>query len=242
MARAFDLFLASIVVTALLFANLAALYYLGHEGSHELQSEIKVENNSERVEEHLEKYRDVIGEDYEGYRGHIYRVLSYTLHYLGRDAPKFRPVIEIALVYHDLGLWTHSTLAYLEPSSAVAANASRDEGFTPAEAQLVQDIINNHHKITPYLNLNKSKTDAPAKPSLIRVKTEVDVVESVRKADLIDFSFGYITNHMPWRHISKVQAEIPEAGFHLSLVSFFPRLHGFNLPRAVSDISRIFKI
>jgi hypothetical protein len=128
----------------------------------------------------------------------------------------------------------------LEPSSAVAANASKEEGFTPEEAQLVQDIINNHHKITSYIDLNK--TAAPTSPSLIRVKTETDVIEAVRKADLIDFSFGFITNHMPWKHISKVQAEIPEAGFHLSLMSFFPRLYGFNMPRAVADISRIFKI
>jgi hypothetical protein len=60
-----------------------------------IQNAIQVETNSERVEEHLEKYRDVIGEDYEGYRGHVYRVLSYSLHYLGRDASRFRPAVEV---------------------------------------------------------------------------------------------------------------------------------------------------
>ncbi len=44
-----------------------------------------------------------MGADYEGYRGHIYRVLTYTLHYLGEPrlgrhneyADKFRPMIEV---------------------------------------------------------------------------------------------------------------------------------------------------
>jgi len=49
----------------------------------------------------------LIGSDYAGYRGHVYRVLSYSLHYLGSNIdPTSRNLLELALVYHDIGLWT----------------------------------------------------------------------------------------------------------------------------------------
>merc|ERR1712000_44195 len=61
--------------------------------------ELTLITSSPGVEEELEKYEDLIGEDYYGYRGHIYRVLSYSMYFLNGDET-YRTVIEKALVYH----------------------------------------------------------------------------------------------------------------------------------------------
>jgi hypothetical protein len=46
---------------------------------------------------------------------------------------------------------------------------------------------------------------------------------------------------MPHAHIQAVQAAIPEAGFHQTLLNFLPRIRGWNIPRAVWEISSILK-
>ena len=59
---------------------------------------IQVIRESEGVEVHLQSYQAIIGDDYEGYKGHIYRVLSYALHYLSMDqVNRYRSIIEVHL-------------------------------------------------------------------------------------------------------------------------------------------------
>ena len=53
----------------------------------------------------------------------------------------------MALVYHDIGLWTDSDLAYLEPSCAAAAQAAIKLGMTEGDKSLLHDIIFWHHKV-----------------------------------------------------------------------------------------------
>ena len=60
----------------------------------------------------LEPYREALGDDYEAYRNHCRRVLTYAVHFLGGDEQD-RPLLEAALAYHDLGLRTAGDLAYL---------------------------------------------------------------------------------------------------------------------------------
>lgn len=54
-----------------------------------------------------------------GYRNHIYRTITYAMHFL-ENAEEYERIVEAAFVYHDIGLWTDRKLAYLEPSEAVA--------------------------------------------------------------------------------------------------------------------------
>ena len=46
-----------------------------------LDRDIVVIKESAVVEKYLSKYRDEIGEDYNGYKNHIYRVMSYAHHF-----------------------------------------------------------------------------------------------------------------------------------------------------------------
>lgn len=177
------------------------------------------------IDHYLLPYKATIGDEYEGYRGHCHRVLAYALHYL--DSVDSAVIISKALVYHDIGLWTNHTLSYLEPSSELM-RLDMEATSSPEEVSLMHDIIDNHHKITTY-----STTKGNAQNDRI--------VEAVRKADLIDFSGGLISNGMPRMHISKVMSEVPNSGFQLGLATVAFRLHGANLFTAIRDISAIFK-
>ena len=187
----------------------------------ELSNDIQVITRSDHIESLLAPYRDAIGDDYEGYRGHIYRVLSYTLHFLGGDSPH-RETIETALVYHDLGLWSDKELAYLEPSieRVQGDNESYHWGHDP---QLLHDIIYWHHKMTPFRG-----------PS-------AEVVNAVRKADWIDASAGLVRQGMPKACIAKVSAAIPAAGFYDTLKRIGPELTG-SLPKSIAGLLKVYKL
>ena len=101
-----------------------------------------------RVEELLGRYEAAIGKDFLGYRKHVYRTVTYAMHFLGQQA-RYEALVETAFVYHDLGLWTDHQLAYLEPSEALARldNEKYDWGL---DAEALTAAIHWHHKITPY--------------------------------------------------------------------------------------------
>lgn len=152
---------------------------------------------SATVETMLSPYREVIGTDYAGYRGHIYRVLSYALHFLGADHAKRRDV-EAALVFHDIGMWTDMDLAYLEPSIAEARRADAEQGYG-LDLPLVESAITWHHKMTPFKG------------------PEAEIVNAVRRADWIDATQGKFRMGVRKADIDAVEAAIPNEGFHDTL-------------------------
>lgn len=102
---------------------------------------------------------------------------------------------------------------------------------------MVKNIILWHHKLTPYQEEEEEEfDDEKEKESLSSL-----VVEAVRKADWIDATMGILSYGMPRKHILKVQREIKNANFHWTLLSFGPKLHGFNVYKIVTEISSIFK-
>lgn len=95
-------------------------------------SDITIKEERPRVEELLARYRAVIGSDYDGYRNHVYRVITYAMHFLN-DAPEHEQLVETAFVYHDIGLWTDHELAYLEPSEVLWVSQ-----FPPASGERIR--------------------------------------------------------------------------------------------------------
>ena len=203
----------------ILICIIATLYFQFKESPRLKENPITIVNHSEVVEKHLGQYKALIGADYDGYRNHIYRVLTYTMHYLGHDQTNI-DVIASALVYHDIGLWTAGTLAYLPPSAEVAAKDCAYK-YTPEQLKLQEDIINNHHKLWTY--------------------TGNHIVEAVRKADWIDATNGLFNKGMPRAYIATVKEALPAAGFYNTLAGFGPRLHGNNVVKIISEISQIYK-
>lgn len=159
---------------------------------------IEIQSKRRRIEELLAQYRDVIGNDYDGYRNHVYRTVTYAMHFLEQDT-EAEAAVETAMVYHDIGLWTDRELAYLEPSEAVVAadNERFDWGLEP---ELVRGIIHWHHKIFRYRGPHER------------------IIEACRKADWIDATQGWMRKGMSRANVRAVEAAFPNCGFHKTLM------------------------
>jgi hypothetical protein len=189
-----------------------------------LEGDIAVITKDLVIEENLSHYKGLLGKDYQGYRNHIYRVFSFSLHFLHGDET-YRDVIAAALVYHDIALWTDGTNAYIKPSRARARKDLKDKNFDPEQRSLIEGIIEWHHKVTPYRG------------------EHADVINAVRKADWADFTYGIAHFGLPRKHIATVRDAIPEAGFHKTLTEFAlgKRVHKWNIPKAVWEVLHIYR-
>lgn len=177
-----------------------------------------------REHEVLDRFLDesLLGDDYEGYRNHCLRVLTFAMHFLDNKVSKEEMnLMAMAVAYHDIALWTDGVLDYLEPSVAVMdrdAQANRnflkgddeetyaeDWFFTPAEMATAREIIRQHHKYTPF----RSEDDVNER-----------LINAVRKADWADATMGAVRYKLPASYLEAAYAALPEAGFHRRLLSF----------------------
>ena len=159
---------------------------------------IQIVQRRERVEALLENYKVAIGQDFLGYRNHVYRVVTYAMHFLDND-PQYEPLVQTAIAYHDIGLWTDHELAYLEPSETVALADNEANGWG-LDPDALQGAIHWHHKIFRYRGPHET------------------VIEACRKADWIDASQGRIRKGMPKEAVKQVEATFDNHGFHGSLL------------------------
>jgi len=151
-----------------------------------------------RVEDLLARYRTAIGSDYDGYRNHVYRAITYAMHFLNNEL-QYEQLVETAFVYHDIGLWTDHELAYLEPSEAVALEDNKrfSWGLDP---DALSGAIHWHHKLFRYQGAHQ------------------DVIEACRKADWIDATQGWVRKGVSRSSISQVESTFPNCGFHKALL------------------------
>ena len=149
------------------------------------------------IDDVLHDHAAALGDDFPGYRNHVYRVVNLCVAFVGqRDIEK----IAVAAVFHDLGIWTSGTFDYIAPSIALARDylvAHRREDWIAEIEQMIAD----HHKITR----SASKPDS--------------LVEAFRRADWIDVTRGLRRFGMPRRIVSHVFATWPDTGFHWRLVT-----------------------
>ena len=121
------------------------------------------------VDDILDGYRGVIGDDFGGYRNHVYRMVNFCLIQGNFDAEQ-KEKLAIAASFHDLGIWTADTFDYLPPSVALAVESLLHRGLTDWSAEISQ-MIDLHHRL--------------------RSNNEL-LTEVFRKGDLIDFSLGIV--------------------------------------------------
>lgn len=169
----------------------------------------RIPTHRPHVEAILSRYADTIGPDYAGYRNHVYRAITYAMHFLGQD-PQVERLVETAFAYHDIGLWTDHQLAYLEPSEAVALADNRQFGWG-LDDEALRQAIHWHHKLFPYRGPHAA------------------VVEACRKADWIDASMGLLRKGLPRALVREVEATFPNAGFHATLLRLTKDLGGSTL-------------
>lgn len=146
----------------------------------------------------LSPWRELIGVDFDGYRNHVVRMASFCLMLAPCDAEAQRK-IEIAACFHDIGIWTASTLDYLPPSVPPACAYLANQGLADWNDEVTQMIL-LHHKVRP--------VDDGLSP----------LVELFRRGDLVDFSRGLVTFGLPRASVLEVMRTFPNAGFHRMLV------------------------
>lgn len=162
-----------------------------------------VETKLSVVDEILGSHRDRIGPDFDGYRNHVYRVVKLCLSLGDFDAVETQK-IQIAGAFHDIGIWTAGTAAYLAPSEQdardyLAANGKADW------ADELSEMIEMHHGIRS------------------RAGSRYRLVEPFRRADIADFSLGTVPMGISKPLIAQLKSEYPNSGFHKSLVKLATR-------------------
>lgn len=165
------------------------------------------------VDEILEPWRATIGADYQGYRNHAQRVARFS-GALSVSAPDTQRKIAIAAAFHDLGIWSAGTLDYLSPSAALAREHLSARGLE-AWAPEIERMIVLHHRVR-----------GCAGPDDI-------LVEALRRADLVDLSFGIVPFGLDRALVATVKSDFPNAGFHACLARLLGgwfRAHPLSLP------------
>jgi hypothetical protein len=150
------------------------------------------------VDEVLDIHAPELGHDRTAYRNHVYRVANLCVAIAG-DARFDLEKIAIAAVFHDLGIWTKKTFNYIAPSVALAREYVAARGMADWTPE-IDAMIADHHKVT----------SSQANPQ--------SLVESFRRADWIDVTFGLRRFGLPRPFIAAVNAAWPDAGFHRRLV------------------------
>ena|ERR1035437_3699788 len=156
-----------------------------------------IDRNLPLVEEILGTFKDTIGADFIAYRNHVYRVVNFC-YAAGAFGAEDKLKIQIAACFHDIGIWTDTTLDYLPPSEKAAAMYLAEAGREAWIPEVTQ-MIEMHHRI-------RSCEDSAC-----------PLVEAFRRADVADFSLGLFKMGFPRDLILTLKSEFPNSGFHKRL-------------------------
>lgn len=145
----------------------------------------------------LQRFEAVIGEDYDRYRNHVYRVYFNCL--LMDADPANEPKYAIAAVFHDIGIWTNHTIDYLEPSidqlAKYLVDIHKSDWFDE-----IAEMIRWHHKVTRYDSIGG------------------ELIEVFRKADWIDVTVGLLRFGTDKKLVRHNRNRYPNLGFHRFLL------------------------
>jgi hypothetical protein len=150
------------------------------------------------LEEILSPRAAVIGDQYEAYKNHVYRVLHFCFAFHqceGDDEAK----LVTAACFHDLGMWPGDVIDYLEPSIRLAQVYLKERGLASWIPEITQ-MIDLHHRFR--------KAPASAHP----------LVEVFRKGDWVDATMGLRRFGLTRGHVKEVKAAFPNLGFHNNLI------------------------
>jgi hypothetical protein len=146
----------------------------------------------------LQAHALALGGDLTGYRNHTYRVANLCLALSAESSGAFEK-IAIAAAFHDLGIWTHRTFDYIQPSIDLATAHLSSTGRSAWITEIAA-MIREHHRISPCRG------------------AESALVETFRRADWIDVTRGVLTFGVPRRLVRELYATWPDAGFHARLL------------------------
>ena len=164
---------------------------------------------SETIETLLKPYAELLGQDFNGYRNHLYRIVNFC-HLLKPLSKTESDKIEIAAVFHDLAIWTDKTADYVPPSEGLARTYLESIDFPEWRDEICQ-MIHDHHKITrsqpkPTERKTSNTSELPSE--------EDSLTEIFRQADWIDVTLGLRSFGLKRDQINSVIKQFPDEGFH----------------------------
>ena len=155
--------------------------------------------NHPLIERAFDGWRNCLGQDYEGYRNHAYRVFNLTVWISSASGEEIEE-IALAAAFHDIGIWLAQTFDYLEPS----INALRyclEESGRLRQLPLIEAMVLQHHKITPWHGPGRH------------------LVEAFRRADWLDVCLFALPTRVPRGFFAQLLTAFPRAGFHWRLAA-----------------------
>ena len=147
----------------------------------------------------LNDFQKDLGNDFEQYRNHVYRVYNFALPHV--TTTRNIETLSIAAAFHDLGIWTNKTFDYLKPSIELAKHFAANNHVKSDTIPEIEMMINEHHKLT-------------------RIKSSA-IAEIFRQADLVDLSLGLIRCGRKSKDIRMIRNSFPNKGFHFNLLILF---------------------
>ncbi len=149
-------------------------------------------NHCNEVEQLCMDWKQALGQQYQGYKNHIYRVINLCALQRSLSEKELRQVV-IAASFHDVAIWLDDTFDYLTPSRKYATSYLESQGLE-AYTQTVGEMIEQHHKFT-------------------RHKGAV-LGEIFRRADWCDVTLGTVRFGIDPSAIKAIRTAFPNAGFH----------------------------
>ena len=180
------------------------------------------------LDHHLKLFANEIGDDYDAYRNHYLRVLTFAKYHCGdRCGQREIDLMALALAYHDIGLWSDHQLSYLDPSAKQLHTHANDGSnrWTDEELVTANGIVMQHHKLTAWNGIEGDEI----------------LINSVRKGDWADATIGMIRYGLPPSLLGHAYTQLPEAGFHSILARMEGRLSPDSILGQLAVLS-IFKL
>jgi hypothetical protein len=158
---------------------------------------MKLEDDIPSLESILNEWREAIGNQYEPYKNHVYRVLNFCFA-LHQCSEEDKQKLIITGCFHDIGIWSDDTIDYLEPSIELAKKYLKEKSKEEWSDE-IELMIDLHHKFRTVKNC------------------EYPLVEVFRKGDWVDVSKGMRSFGLPMTYVKSVLNKFPNLGFHKNL-------------------------
>jgi hypothetical protein len=216
-------------------------------GDHPSEKEFPIFRSHAVLDHILEQHAVELGEDYEAYRNHCLRVLSFAVYHLG--GPDFvvkaeTDLMAMALAYHDIALWTDGVLNYVDPSADVMdremksrrmkakkvvvdeeerEDSEKEDGETDFDSLLDfsdVEIATAREIILQHHKYRHWTAPVEGSSSLVNER----LVNAVRKGDWADATLGVFRYELTAEYLEAAYDALPEAGFHWMLLGMGGRL------------------
>lgn len=150
-----------------------------------------------QIERILQQSKEALGDDFEAYRHHVYRLFNLAVH-LSAATGKDRLKLATAAAFHRIAIWSHESMDYVQPSIEAAARflaetKRKDWIFD------VSLMISEHHKL--------SKFRGPS----------ADLVNAFRVSVWMDITCFKLPHRVHKPYIESLLESFPRMGFHKRL-------------------------